>query len=77
MNQIITIRLTQKRKQLLNAVKRRFNLKKNSEAIDLALGMSVDNGIDYKSSIEKVSGIIGLNDKKDSVKRIRSLRDRF
>ncbi len=77
MNQIITIRLTQKRKQLLNVVKRRFNLKKNSEAIDLALGMSVDNGIDYKSSIEKVSGIIGLNDKKDSVKRIRSLRDRF
>ncbi len=77
MSQIITIRLTQKRKQLLNAVKRRFNLKKNPEAIDLALGMSVDNGINYKSSIEKVSGTISFSAEKNSVKRIRSLRDRL
>ncbi len=75
MSQIITIRLTQKRKQLLNAVKRRFNLKKNSEAIDLALGMSTDNGIDYKKSIEKVSGIIKVNGEKSSIKKIRSLRE--
>ena len=75
MSQIITIRLTPKRKQLLNAIKRRFNLEKNSEAIDLALGMSSDNDIDYKSRIEKVSGIVSLKDKKDSVMKIRLLRN--
>jgi hypothetical protein len=75
MSQIITIRLTPKRKQLLNAIKRRFNLEKNSEAIDLALGMSSDNNIDYKSRIEKVSGIVSLKGKKDSVRKIRLLRN--
>lgn len=75
MSQIITIRLTPKRKQLLNAIKRRFNLEKNSEAIDLALGMSSDNNIDYKSRIEKVSGIVSLKGKKDSVRKIRFLRN--
>jgi hypothetical protein len=75
MSQIITFRLTPKRKSLLNAIKKRFNLEKNSEAIDLALGMSSDNNIDYKSRIEKVSGIVSLKGKKDSVKKIRFLRN--
>jgi len=56
-------------------LKKRFNLKKNSEAIDLALRMSFREEIDYKSRIEKVAGCISLRGRKNSVKMIRSLRD--
>ena len=75
MGQTITIRLTSKRERLLKNFKKRFNLKKNSEAIDLALRMGADDEVDYKSRIDKVSGIINLKGKKTSVKTIRILRD--
>ncbi|MGR3220019.1 MAG: hypothetical protein ACUZ8H_09415 [Candidatus Anammoxibacter sp.] len=75
MNQTITIRLTSKRARLLKNFKKRFNLTKNSEAIDLALGMGTDGEIDYRSRIDKVSGIINLKCKKTSVETIRILKD--
>ena len=40
MNQSITIRLTPKRERLLKLFKKRFNIQKNSEAIELALKLS-------------------------------------
>lgn len=75
MGQSITIRLTPTRERLLKLLKKRFNLKKNSEAIDLALRMSFKDEVDYKSRIEKVAGCIILKGRKRSVKMIRSLRD--
>lgn len=75
MSQTITIRLTAKRERLLKNFKKKFNLKKNSEAIDLALGMGSNDDIDYKRRIDKVTGIINLKSKKTSVKTIRILRD--
>lgn len=75
MGQTITIRLTPKRERLLKNIKKRFNLKKNSEVIDLVLKMSSNDDVGYKSKIEKVSGIVSLEGKKSSVKRIRFLRD--
>jgi len=75
MSRSITIRLTPTRERLLKLLKKRFNLKKNSEAIDLALRMSFREEIDYKSRIEKVAGCISLRGRKNSVKMIRSLRD--
>jgi hypothetical protein len=75
MNQTISFRLTPKRERLLKLLKKRFNIKKNSEAIDLALNMSFKDDIDYKSRLKKVSGCISLKGKATSVKKIRSLRD--
>ena len=75
MSQTISIRLTTRRERLLKLIKKQFNLKKNSEAIDLALKMSFKGTIDYKSRIKKVSGCISLKDSTNSVDKIRSLRD--
>ena len=75
MSRTITIRLTPTRERLLKLFKRRFNLKHNSEAIDVALRMSFKEEIDYKSRIQKVAGCISLKGHKDSVRMIRSLRD--
>ncbi|MCX5886543.1 MAG: hypothetical protein NT096_11655 [Proteobacteria bacterium] len=75
MGQTITIRLTPKREKLLTGLKKRFKVKKNSQAIDLALKMSITDDIDYRSRIEQVSGCISLKGKGSAVKRIRSLRD--
>ena len=77
MNQTITIRLTPKRERLLKLLKKRFNIKKNSEAIDLALSMSFKDNTDYSTKLEKVSGCISLKGKETSVKKIRSLRDKM
>ncbi len=75
MNQTITIRLTPKREKMLNKIKRRFKVRKNSEAIDLALRLSYGEEIDYKERIKKVTGCINLKGQDTSVKKIRSLRD--
>lgn len=75
MSQSITIRLTPTRERLLKVLKKRHNLKKNSEVIDLALRMSFKEDTDYRAKIEKVAGCISLVGRKNSVKMIRSLRD--
>jgi hypothetical protein len=75
MSQSITIRLTPKRERLLKLLKKRYKIKKNSDAIELALNMALKDEIDYKAKIEKVTGCIGLTGAPNSVKKIRSLRD--
>ena len=50
-------------------------LKKNSEAIDLAIKMSFKGTVDYKSRIKKVSGCIRIKDSNNSIDTIRYLRD--
>ncbi len=75
MNRTITIRLTPKREKMLSKIKRRFKVRKNSEAIDLALRLSYGEDIDYKDRIEKVTGCISLKGQDASVRKIRSLRD--
>ena len=75
MSQTITIRLTSKRERLLKLLKKRFNIKRNSDAIDLALKMSFKDDIDYKSRLEKASGCIKLKGRENSTKKIRTLRD--
>ncbi len=75
MSQSITIRLTPERERLLNRLKRRFKVKKHSEAIDLVLRMNATDDVGYRAKVEKVSGCISVTDKKNAVQRIRSLRD--
>jgi hypothetical protein len=75
MNQTITIRLTPTRERLLKLFKRRYNLKTNSEAIELALRIGFEDEVDYKSKIKQVTGCINLGNNESAVNRIRSLRD--
>ena len=75
MNQSITIRLTPTRERLLKLFKRRYNLKTNSEAIELALQIGFEDEVDYRSKIKQVTGCIKLENSKGAVNRIRSLRD--
>lgn len=71
----LTIRLTAQRTQQLNRLKKRLRVKKNIEAIDIALEMSCREEVDYKSRIEKAGGCLCAAAGADAVKRIRSLRD--
>ena len=75
MNQSITIRLTPTRERLLKLFKRRYNLKTNSEAIELALRIGFEGEVDYRSKIKQVTGCIKLENDISAVNRIRSLRD--
>ena len=75
MNQSITIRLTPTRERLLKLFKRRYNLKTNSEAIELALRIGFEGEVDYRSKIKRVTGCIKLENSKGAVNRIHSLRD--
>ncbi len=75
MNQTITIRLTPTRERLLKLFKRRYNLKTNSEAIELALRIGFEDEVDYKTKIKQVAGCIKLENDVSAVNRIRSLRD--
>ena len=75
MSQTITIRLTPKRERILKLLKKHFNVKKNSEAIDLALTKSLQEDMDYESKLQKVAGCISLSGRTTAVKRIRSMRN--
>ena len=75
MNQSITIRLTPTRERLLKLFKRRYNLKTNSEAIELALRIGFEDEVDYKTKIKQVTGCIKLENDISAVNRVRSLRD--
>ena len=54
MNQSITIRLNPTRERLLKLFKRRYNLKTNSEAIELALRIGFEDEVDYKTKLKQV-----------------------
>jgi hypothetical protein len=75
MNQSITIRLTPTRERLLKLFKRRYNLKTNSEAIELALRIGFEDEVDYRTKIKQVTGCIKLENDISAVNRILSLRD--
>ena len=75
MNQSITIRLTPTRERLLKLFKRRYNLKTNSEAIELALRIGFEDEVDYRSKIKQVTGCIKFENNISAVNQIRSLRD--
>ena len=75
MNHSITFRLTPARERLLKLVKKRYKVKKNSEAIDIALKISYDGNSNYSDKIKKVKGCIKLNGEKNAIKKIRSLRN--
>ena len=75
MSQSITIRLTPNRERLLKLFKRRYNLKTNSEAIELALRIGFEDEVDYRSKIKQVTGCIKLKNNISAVNQIRSLRD--
>ena len=75
MPQTITIRLTPHRERMLNRVKKRYNLRKNSDAIELALTMVSGDDVKYRSRIEKVAGCIRPGKRGDAVTAIRGLRD--
>jgi len=75
MSQILSFRLTPEREKMLNQVKKRFKVKKNSEAIDLLLKMSNEKEPDYKIRIKQVTGCLDLEGKDNAAKRVRQLRD--
>ncbi len=75
MNQSITFRLMPARERLIKLVKKRYNVKKNSEAIDIALKISYDGNISYSDKTEKVKGCIRLGRKENAIKKIRVLRN--
>jgi len=75
MTETLTIRLTAQRTQLLNRLKKRLKVKKNIDAIDIALQMGCRDEVDYMSRIEKAAGCLSSHAGESAVERIRSLRD--
>lgn len=74
MNRTISLRLTSERENLLKQVKKFFNVRKNSDAIDLALKMSLRERPDYDERLKAVTGCIQLNGDETAVTAVRSLR---
>jgi len=74
MNRTISLRLTSERENLLRQVKKFFNVRKNSDAIDLALRMSLRDRADYDERLNAVTGCIQLNGEETAVEAVRNLR---
>ncbi len=74
MNRTISLRLTSERENLLKQVKKFFKVRKNSDAIDLALKMSLRERHDYDERLKAVTGFIQLNGDETAVTAVRSLR---
>ena len=74
MNRTISLRLTSEREILLKQVKKFFNVRKNSDAIDLALKMSLRDRPDYAERLNAVTGCIKLKKGETAVAAVRSLR---
>lgn len=74
MNKIVAFRLTEKRENMLKAVRRKFKTKTLTETIDIALKQSLQDREDYQSRLESVRGSLKL--RKESVELIRELRGR-
>jgi len=74
MNRTISLRLTSERENLLKQVKKFFNVSKNSDAIDLALKMSLRDRPDYAERLNAVTGCIKLKKGKTAVAAVRKLR---
>ncbi len=76
MSNTITIRLTPDRERLLKLFKLRHNIKKNSEAIELALRLGFESELDYRSKINKVAGCLKSKEDRKASDMIRTLRDK-
>ncbi len=74
MNKTISLRLTSERGNLLKQAKQFFKVRKNSDAIDLALKMSLRERPDYDERLKAVTGCIQLNGGKTAVDAVRNLR---
>ncbi len=74
MNKIVAFRLTEKRENMLKAVRRKFKTKTLTETIDIALKQSLQDREDYQSRLKSVRGSLKL--RKESVELIRELRGR-
>ncbi len=75
MSQMLSFRLTPEREKMLNKIKKRYKVKKNSEVIDLLLKMNTEKEPQYKQRIEQVAGCIRLEGTGDALTRIRQLRE--
>ncbi len=75
MTETLTIRLTARRAELLNRLKKRLRVKKNIDVIDIALQMGCRDEVDYISRIEKAAGCLCADTGTGAVARIRSLRE--
>ena len=75
MTETLTIRLTAQRTHLLNRLKKRLRVKKNIDAIDIALQMGCRDEVEYMRKIEKAAGCLSADAGPGAVERIRSLRD--
>lgn len=74
MNRTISLRITSEREYLLKQAKQFFKVKKNSDAIDMALKMSLKNRSDYEERLRSVTGCIQLSDGETAVAAVRRLR---
>ncbi len=74
MNRTISLRITSEREYLLKQAKQFFKVKKNSDAIDMALKMSLKNRSDYEERLRSVTGCIQLNDGETAITAVRNLR---
>lgn len=74
MNRTISLRITSEREYLLKQAKQRFKVKKNSDAIDMALKMSLKERPDYDERLRAVAGCIQLNDGETAIAAVRNLR---
>lgn len=74
MNRTISLRLTSERENLLRQVKKFFNVRKNSDAIDMALKMSLKDRPDYGERLKAVTGCIKLAGEESAVAAVRNLR---
>lgn len=75
MSQILSFRLTPERERMLNKIKKRYKVKKNSEVFDLLLKMNTEKEPKYKQRIEQVAGCICFKNKENAVMKIRNLRE--
>lgn len=74
MNRTISLRLTSERGNLLKQAKQFFKVRKNSDAIDLALKMSLRERPGYDERLKAVTGCIQLNGEETAVAAVRNLR---
>jgi len=75
MNRTISIRLTPERDILLKQLKKIFNVKNNSDAIDLALKMSVKDMPDFEKRLKAATGCIKPFTEESAVAAVRRLRE--
>jgi len=75
MNRTISIRITPERDDLLRRAKVIFNVEKNSDAIDLALKISVKDLPDFDKRLKDATGCIKPFAEESAVAAVRRIRE--